>query len=128
MIVLISIDREFDNQEELQLTLDEIKKDPNFVKFISVDHKAVLGHKLVEITPIAWGDLDDDEQFIKKNKFGKKYNSRAPELAAKKVVALATHIVEFGKGDYNINKLAKGVLTPVKINKQVTSSAKRYKF
>lgn len=134
MMVSISLDKKFNCYKEFSATLDEIALDPKFQGFVSLEHplasqyfdKGKHKNKL-KVYGINWADINGSDN-IKTNRFGKQYNADAPLIAAKSLVASSTHIIEFGKGDYNINKLAKGVLEPVKIDKKVIGLEKRYKF
>lgn len=132
MIVAISIDKDFNNFDELKESLNSIAATPGFKGFMSLEHGLIakftnFSKLKVQTFPIAWGDLDGAVN-IKPNKFGKNYNADAPLLAAKKVVEASTHIVSFGNGDFNINKLSKDNLEKLTIDKAVSSAHKRYKF
>ena len=134
MIVAISIDREFDNYTEFYTSLIDIASTTGFREFCGLDSVllsrfATESKKPVQSFKIDWGvSKSTPEEFIKMNKNNKPYNSQGPAEAAKKVVVYATHVVEFGKGDFNINKLAKNNLQTVRADAKVTSAAKRYKF
>jgi hypothetical protein len=134
MIVAISIDREFDNYTEFYTSLIDIASTAGFKEFCGLDSPILSrfiteAKKPTQTFSIDWGvSKSTPQEFVKLNKNNKPYNSQAPFDAAKKVVAYATHVVEFGKGDFNINKLAKNNLHVVRADAKVSAAAKRYKF
>jgi len=130
--VALSIDREFEDYAELRSTLEEVAKTEGFIKFVSLDHKmaakfAASSKIGVEIIPIIW-DATEGSKNLKPNKFGKMYDADAPLDAAKKVVASSTHILELGRGDFNISRLSKDILETIEVDKSTSDTSKRYKF
>lgn len=129
MIIAISLDKEFDNYSEFHGALSSLAANPNFKEFCGLESTLLSrfksdAHKPIQIFKINWGvDKNTPKDNIKMNKANKPYDSAAPLNAAKRVVEYATHIVEFGKGDYNINKLAR-----VSPDKKVIALNKKYNF
>ena len=134
MIIAVSIDREFDNYTELYTSLIDLSSNSKFREFCGLESPILErfqkeSKKPTQLFKIDWGvDKSTPKEFVKLNKVNKPYNSQAPALAAKKVVSYATHIVEFGKGDYNISKLGKESLETIRPDKKTVAATKRYKF
>ena len=134
MIIAISLDREFDNYNELYTSLVDLANNSKFREFCGLECPILTrflteSKKPTQLFKIDWGVTPSTpKEFIKLNKGNKPYNSQAPTLAAKKVVSYATHIVEFGKGDYNISKLGKDSLEIIRPDKKTVAATKRYKF
>lgn len=131
IILCVSIDSTFDDYGYLCDKLNSIQ----FNKLTCTTNKLVSRYakefnKPLQEFQINWGDLTAPNAIIKKNKFGKPYNYNAPADAASKVVAYATHVINFGKGEYNISKLASGNLVEIVVEeqKQETNTKKRYQF
>lgn len=134
MIIAVSLDREFDNYTELYTSLLDLSSNSKFREFCGLESALLSRFQLESKKPtqlfkIDWGvSPSTPKEFIKLNKGNKPYNSQAPALAAKKLVTYATHMVEFGKGDYNISKLGKESLEIIRPDKKTVAATKRYKF
>lgn len=135
MIVLISIDKDYNNYSEFSETLQSIQNRQDFSEFCCIENSMCDRYREEYKAPmekfkINWGDLSGLKRSdIKSNKWGKEYNSRAPAIAAEKVCAYATHIIEFGKGDYSISQALKDFnLIKITAQKQIGSTSKRYNF
>ena len=134
MIIAISLDREFDNYSEFFGVLTSLAAEKDFKEFCGVESSILTRFKQetrkpVQSFKINWGvSKDTPKDNIKMNKAGKPYDSAGPLNAAKKVVDYATHVVEFGKGDYTINKLGKDKLIRVSPDKKVVAINKKYNF
>lgn len=139
MIVLISIDRSYDNYTEFSNILQEIEKRDQFKEFCCVKNELVERyrseyHSPVNIININWSDFSSisSKADIKQNKSGKNYNALAPMIAAKNACKYSTHYVEFGKGDYSISQLVKNGgefdLTKIESSKKNLTESKKYNF
>lgn len=123
MKLAVSIDKNYSNYAELKETLGKI----DFTELVGIPHPLLENfHKEtnapLQTFEIKWNEISDATN-IKESTSGKKYNADAPFRAASKVVDYATHLIIFGHGDYNVNKLGQECLEQIeRIQK------KRYKF
>ena len=133
MIVIVSIDKEFDNYTELASCLNQIASSENFREFSSLDHPLLQRYlkefnKPIQFFKIEWGNIKGAPN-VKTNKFGKPYDADAPIAAAKKILDYSSHCVEFGKGNYNISQCLKDKdITMINLPKEVKNANKRYRF
>ena len=133
MIVAISLDKSFDDYNELSKYLNDVSKNTEFREFCAVPHKLIERYqqefkKPIQYFKIDWGNMVGATN-IKKNAYGKPFNGDAPAVAERDVVEYSTHYIEFGKGDYNINQLAKSKkLQLIAPTHEVASTTKRYQF
>lgn len=123
MKLAVSIDKNYSNYKELYETLSKIE----FTELVGISHPLLETYRKETNAPIQtfdikWNEIEDAAN-IKESAFGKKYNADAPLKAASKVVEYATHLIIFGHGDYNVNKLGQEALEQI-----VRESKKRYKF
>lgn len=135
MIVLISVDKDYNNYSEFADILQEIQKKLEFREFCCLDNDLCdryhTEHRpALQKFKIDWGNLSGAKRGdIKTNKWGKEYNSKAPAVAAEKICKYATHIIEFGKGDYSISQASKDFnLTKIEVSGRSNSVSKRYNF
>ena len=123
MKLAVSIDKNYSNYQELAETLNKIE----FTELVGISHPLLETYRKETNAPIQtfdikWNEMDDATN-IKESAFGKKYNADAPLQAATKVVQYATHLIVFGHGDYNVNKLGQESLEQI-----IRETKKRYKF
>ena len=139
MIVLISIDRDYDNYTEFCKVLQEVQRCSEFREFCCIKHDLIERYRAeyncpVNIIQINWSDFSQisSKSDIKQNKFGKNYNSLAPTIAAKLACSYSTHYVSFGKGDYSISQLLKEGsdfdLIKFDLSSTVFTESKKYNF
>jgi hypothetical protein len=135
MIVLISVDKDYNNYSEFSDLLQQIEKKSNFREFCCISGQLCDRYHTEYRSPfqkirIEWDDIIGiNKADIKTNKWGKEYNSRAPSIAAEKACAYSTHIIEFGKGDYSISQASKNfTLEKINTDSRVESPSKRYNF
>lgn len=135
MIVLISIDKDYNNYSEFSETLQQIEKKSDFREFCCIsnslcDRYHTEYRSAIQKFKIEWDNLSCvSKSDIKTNKWGAPYNSRAPAIASEKICKYATHIIEFGKGDYSISQALKNFnLTKIETDRQSNHVSKRYNF